>query len=117
LIIKIGAHRYQVQERAPHQDGMLNDEAHGYTLESSNLIVLSKDLPLSKKQTILLHEILHAIRFVNDGMPKPKAKDEFEDWEHYFIAMYESNLLAVLKDNPHLVEWLMEDGNMVANSY
>jgi len=44
-----------------------------------------------------------------DGMPKPSKDDDFETWEHYFIAMYESGLLAVFKDNPKLVEWLLKD--------
>jgi len=104
--IKIGAQTYTVEERSIKDDGMLNDGNHGYTVESGNLIVIDKDMPKDKKQVTLLHEILHSIRFVNDGMPKPKAKDEFEDWEHYFIALYEDNLLAVLKNNPEVKEWL-----------
>ena len=104
--IKIGAQTYTVEERSIKDDGMLNDGNHGYTVESGNLIVIDKDMPKDKKQVTLLHEIFHSIRFVNDGMPKPKAKDEFEDWEHYFIALYEDNLLAVLKNNPELKDWL-----------
>jgi Zn-dependent peptidase ImmA (M78 family) len=109
VIIKIGAHNFAVQQRAKSEDGMLNDGNHGYTLETNNLIVIDKNLSQSKKQVVLLHELLHAIRFANDGMPKPRKKDEFEEWEHYFISLYESNLLAVLKNNPHLVEWLTNE--------
>ena len=109
MIVKIGAHVYTIEERTKNADGMLNDGSHGYTLETNNLIVIDKDLSKTKKQVVLLHELLHAIRFTNDGMPKPKPKDDFEEWEHYFISLYESNLLAVLKDNPHLVEWLLHD--------
>jgi hypothetical protein len=47
----------------------------------------------------------------NDGMPRPNKDDDFEAWEHYFIAMYETGLLSVLKDNPKLVEWLTNDQN------
>jgi hypothetical protein len=47
----------------------------------------------------------------NDGMPRPNKEDDFETWEHYFIAMYETGLLSVLKDNPKLVEWLTNDQN------
>jgi hypothetical protein len=106
MIITIGAQNYLVEERSIKDDGMLNDGNHGYTVESGNLIVIDKDMPKDKKQVTLLHEILHAIRFVNDGMPKPKAKDDFEEWEHYFIALYEDNLLAVLKNNPEVKDWL-----------
>jgi len=106
MIIKVGSQEYRVEERSSKDDGMINDGNHGYTVEAGNLIVINKDVTKDKKQVTLLHEILHAIRFVNDGMPKPKAKDEFEDWEHYFIALYEDNLLAVLKNNPELKDWL-----------
>lgn len=106
MVIKIGAHEYRIEFRSKSNDGMLNDNNHGYTLEENNLIVINKDLSDSKKQVVLFHELLHAIRFVNDGMPKPRKKDDFEEWEHYFIALYENNLLAVIKDNPQLVEWI-----------
>lgn len=107
--VKIGAHNYTILERTKDEDGMLNDGSHGYTLENNNLIVISKTISHSKKQVVLLHELLHAIRFVNDGMPKPKNKDDFEEWEHYFISLYENNLLAVLKDNPQLTEWMLNE--------
>lgn len=106
LTIKIGPQNYNVVERLRQEDGMLNDGSYAYTLDHGNLIVIDKDIAQSKKQVTLLHEILHAIRFNNDALPKPKRKDDFEEWEHYFIALYEGNLLSVLKDNPQLVEWL-----------
>lgn len=62
-----------------------------------------------KQKITLLHEVLHAIRMSNEGMPKPSKDDDFEAWEHYFIAMYETGLLAVLKDNPKLTEWLLDE--------
>jgi hypothetical protein len=105
--IKIGAQEYEVVERSRQQDGMLNDGSYGYTLDGGNIIVIDKDIAISKKQVTILHEVLHAIRFNNDLLPKPKKKDDFDEWEHYFIGLYEGNLLAVLKDNPQLVEWLI----------
>jgi Mlc titration factor MtfA (ptsG expression regulator) len=104
--IKIGPQNYVVEQRSRQNDGMLNDGSYGYTLDTGNIIIIDKDIAKSKQQVTLLHEILHAIRFNNDILPKPKKKDEFDDWEHYFIGLYEGNLLAVLKDNPELVEWL-----------
>jgi Zn-dependent peptidase ImmA (M78 family) len=106
MILKINSQDYKVIERSRQEDGMLNDGSYAYTLDMGNLIVLDKDISQSKKQVTLMHEILHAIRFNNDALPKPRKKDSFEDWEHYFIAMYEGNLTAVLKENPQLVEWL-----------
>ena len=109
MIIKLGPQTYTVEQRSRGEDGMLNDGNYAYTLDTGNLIVIDKDIATSKKQVTLLHEILHAIRFNSDGMIKPRKKDDFDTWEHYFIGLYEGNLLAVLKDNPDLVEWLMND--------
>ena len=107
--VKIGPQSYKVKKRKNNKDGTLNDGAHGYTLDAGNVIVVDSGISKTKKQTTVLHEILHAIRMNNDGMPKPSKEDDFESWEHYFIALYENNFLAVLKDNPQLVEWLIED--------
>ena len=107
--IKIGPQNYLLEERSKGEDGMLNDGNYAYTLDTGNLIVLDKDIATSKKQVTVLHEILHAIRFNSDGMIKPRKKDDFDVWEHYFIGLYENNLLGVLKDNPDLVEWLLSE--------
>jgi Mlc titration factor MtfA (ptsG expression regulator) len=107
--VKIGPQTFNVIERDPDEDGMLNDGAYGYTIDGKNLIVIAAGLNRSKQQVTLLHEILHAVRMSNDGMPRPSKDDDFESWEHYFIAMYETGLLAVLKDNPKLREWLVND--------
>jgi len=109
--VKVGPQVYDIVKRNTNEDGTLNDGAHGYTLDSGNIIVVDSAITKTKKQVTVLHEILHAIRMNNDGMPKPGKEDDFETWEHYFIALYENNLLAVLKDNPKLVEWLTKNGN------
>jgi IrrE N-terminal-like domain len=105
--IKIGPQTFDIVVRDPKQDGMLNDGAYGYTLDGSNVIVLNASNSNGKQQITLLHEILHAVRMNYEGMPKPSKEDDFEAWEHYFIAMYETGLLGVLKDNPKLVETLL----------
>lgn len=107
--VKVGPQKFTVIERNPSEDGMLNDGAYGYTLDGKNLIVLASGLGNGKQQVTMLHEVLHAVRMNYEGMPRPTKEDDFEAWEHYFIAMYETGLLAVLKDNPKLVEWLLKD--------
>jgi len=107
--VKIGPQIFNIVERSNNEDGTLNDGAYGYTLESGNLIVISSEIGNGKQKVTLLHEILHAIRMNAEGMLKPGKEDDFEAWEHYFIGLYESNLLAVLKDNPKLVEWLINE--------
>lgn len=109
MIIKINSQKYTTLERSRKEDGMLNDGSYGYTIDNGNIIVIDSEIAKSKKQVTMLHEILHAIRFNNDNLPKPKRKDDFEAWEHYFIALYEGNLLSVLKENPELVKWLLDD--------
>jgi Mlc titration factor MtfA (ptsG expression regulator) len=113
--IKIGPQTFSVVKRSNNEDGMLNDGAYGYTLESGNLIVINSEIGNGKQKVTLLHEILHAIRMNAEGMPKPSKDDDFESWEHYFIGLYESNLLAVLKDNPKLVEWLTNEQPKTSN--
>ena len=111
--IKIGSQTWTVEERLKTIDGMLNDDSFGYTLQQSNLIVLDKGLPPSRKRQTLLHELLHAIRYTNSSGIKPNLEDVLPaeviaTWEHYFIGIYEDGLLSVLRDNPALVTFLLE---------
>jgi hypothetical protein len=53
-----------------------------------------------------MHEILHAMRMIfENGMPKKKA--DFDEWEHFFIGVYENSFLMLMRDNPELMEWLV----------
>jgi len=106
--VKIGPQVFDIEFRNPQKDGMLNDGNIGYTLDAGNLIVISNDLSLSKQQVTLLHEILHAMRMIfENGMPKKGAK--YDEWEHYFIGVYENSILMLMRDNPELMEWLGSD--------
>jgi len=108
-IIQIGAQEFTISQRSKKEDGMLNEGAYGYTLETENLIVIDADIHVSKKRVTVIHEIMHAIRIINDSPIKPNKEDEFEDVEHYFISMWEANLIQVLRDNPKLKNWIFED--------
>lgn len=107
--VKIAGQTYTILERAAKEDGTLNDANYGYTLDTGNLIVLDKTMALGKKQQTLLHEVMHAIRMVFDGAKKPTKKDDYETWEHHFIGTFEAGMLAFLKDNPDVVEWLTSE--------
>lgn len=104
----IGTQVWAVVEHTSKEDGMLYEDNYGYTLERRNMIVIDKDASDSRKRQVLLHEILHAIRFTFFTGNKMAPKLNFEDTEHYFIGMYEETLLMVLKDNPGLVAYLLE---------
>ena len=112
--VKIGAQVWDIIERSRDDDGLINDDSYGYTLQKSNVIVLDKNCPPSRKRQTLFHELFHAIRFSNGASGiKPSLEDVLPHevlgtWEHYFIAMYEDTMLSMLRDNPKLAAYLLE---------
>ena len=108
VTIKVGTQDWTIVEHTSKEDGMLYEDNYGYTLERRNMIVIDKDASDSRKKQVLIHEILHAIRFTFFTGNKMAPKLSFEDTEHYFIGMYEETLLMVLQDNPPLVEYLLD---------
>lgn len=108
VTIKVGTQDWTIVEHTSKEDGMLYEDNYGYTLERRNMIVIDKDASDSRKKQVLVHEILHAIRFTFFTGNKMAPKLSFEDTEHYFIGMYEETLLMVLQDNPPLVEYLLD---------
>jgi len=105
--INIGTQVWTIVEHTSKEDGMLYEDNYGYTMERRNMIVLDKDASDSRKRQVLMHEILHAIRFTFFTGSKMNPKLNFEDTEHYFIGMYEETLLMVFKDNPQLLDYLL----------
>lgn len=111
--VKIGAQDWSIIERTPNEDGMLNDDAYAYTLERSNLIVLHKELPATRKRQVLLHELMHAIYSsethsnIKPDMEDAKPDEVINVWEHWFIGIYENKLLGLMRENPKLMEYLL----------
>ena len=103
--VLLGSQLWSVTEADSNTDPSLYENVFGYTLERSNRIVLDKDLPLSRKRQVFLHELLHAMRFTF-GNPTLPVKGDVSDWEHYFIAIYEEGVLLMLRDNPEVLEYL-----------
>jgi hypothetical protein len=104
----IGTQVWQILERDRASDGMLSEPNFGYTLSQDNLIVIDNLLTPSRKKQTLLHEILHAIRYTFDNSVTPTKKDDLGVWEHYFIGLYEEGLLLTIRDNPDLLDYLLE---------
>jgi hypothetical protein len=105
--VRVGAQVFKIEERSVKQDGTLNDNAYGYTLDQGNLIIIDANIAFTKKQQTLLHEIIHAIGMVyGSGQREPTPKDTYEIWEHHFIGIWESPMLSFIKDNPEIVTWL-----------
>lgn len=110
--VRIGAQVFSIEERDPKKDGMLNDGSYGYTLDGKNLIVIDSTIHITKKQVTLLHEIMHAARMVwENPTSKPGKSAGHDEWEHYFIGLWETSLLLIMRDNPKLVEWLTKDSS------
>ena len=111
--IKIGAQVWTVIERSFIDDGMISDGTYGYTLQKTNVIVIDKDCPVSRKRQTLFHELFHAVRYssgntgIKPNMEEVQPQDVILTWEHYFIGMYEDTLLSVLRDNPTLATYLL----------
>ena len=111
--IKIGAQDWTIIERDRADDGFIADDAYGYTLQKTNVIVLDKHCPPSRKRQTLFHELFHAIRYSNGSSGiKPDMENIQPDeiiltWEHYFIAMYEDTMLNILRENPAVMDYLL----------
>lgn len=105
--VRIGSQVWSVSEvkRKNQPDG----EHYGFTNDKDASITIDSELPLGLKRVTLLHEILHAIRFTFGGSFSPSKNTSFEEWEHYWIGLYEEPLVMVLRDNPELVEFLLND--------
>jgi hypothetical protein len=113
--IKVGAQDWTVIERDRADDGYIAEDSYGYTLHKTNVIILDKHCPPSRKRQTLFHELFHAIRFSNGSSGiKPDMENILPDeviptWEHYFIAMYEDTMLSILRENPKLTEYLLSN--------
>jgi hypothetical protein len=104
----IGPQEFKIEFRSTREDGMLNENSYGYTLDQGNLIVIASDVSKSKQKVTLVHEMLHAARMIFEGSSKPQKKAEYEEWEHHFIGVFENAFLLIIRDNPDLIEWLAE---------
>ena len=107
--IKIGPQVFDIIERANTEDGMLNDGSYGYTLDTHNIIVIDKNIHPTKKQVTLFHEVMHAARMVFENPTKPTKGASFDEWEHFFIGIWETSILMIFKDNPNFLEYLLGD--------
>jgi Mlc titration factor MtfA (ptsG expression regulator) len=106
--VKIGPQTYNIEYRYSHEDGMLSDGSHGYTLDQGNLIVIANELSVGKQKVVVMHEILHAMRMIfENGLPEKEA--DYEKWEHFFIGVYENALIMFMRDNPEIIDWMMTE--------
>lgn len=110
-LVKIGQREFKIILRGADTDPTLEDLC-AYTMINADTIVIKNDLGVGTTRATVLHELLHAIRLVNENdfnsnIYKEKKNLTKEEWEHYFIGIYEDNLVGVLRDNPELVSYLL----------
>lgn len=107
--LKIGTQTWTVAEVKPKHNAAFAEGLYGQTMGKEQTIILDAEMPNDSKRITLFHELLHAIRFVFGGSYTPPPKTSFEEWEHYFIGIYEEPVVMVLRDNPELVAYLLGD--------
>lgn len=111
--VKIGTQNWTVIERSADLDDALSSSAYGYTLTRSSTIIIDANATPSRKRQTLLHELMHAIRysFGNPTVPSPNDDESktTDAWEHYFIGMYEEGVLAILRENKNVLDYLLSE--------
>lgn len=55
----------------------------------------------------ILHEVMHACFYAAHGWGDEDVDTSKRDWEEYIISAIDTPLLIVLRDNPHLLKWLV----------
>lgn len=107
--IRVGTHKFEVVENKRKHDVDIRDNGtYGYCIDKDNAIVLDKDMPLTMKRITLFHEMLHAVRFIYGGNHRPKKDTTYEEWEHFWIGIYEEPVVQILRENPDLVAFLLD---------
>jgi hypothetical protein len=103
--VKIGTQVWEITEQK-RKHSVTNDH-FGFTSLANNSIVLDSEQVPSMKRVTLFHELLHAIKITFGGSYQPGKGTSFEEFEHYFIGLYEEPVILMLKDNPELLEFLL----------
>lgn len=107
--VKIGSQVWEISEQKRKHNAEFLDGTYGYTIDKDNTIIIDAEMANSVKRVTLFHEILHAVRFIFGGSFKPGKSTTYEEWEHYFIGLYEEPMLMVLRDNPELLAFLLSN--------
>lgn len=98
-VIKIGLHSYRVKP------GVIDDSRgflFGRTTSRATLIEVDHTVAASQIRDTVLHEVLHAV--INDF---PHELDN--DAEEALVRGLAPGVLAVLRDNPQLIAFLLKD--------
>lgn len=93
--VKVGGFHYTIEMRSEQQmPGLL-----GATNPDLLAIWILEGMPKDRERVVLLHELTHAVKDLGTREHKPLDDDEF-------LAVTTPMLLAVLRDNPRLRDYL-----------
>lgn len=104
--VKIGSQVWEVSEQK-RKHAM--DNHYGITNGKDNSIVIDAELSPSMARVTLFHELLHAIRITFGGSLAPNKWLDYTEAEHFWIGLYEEPVVAMLRDNPELVKYLVDE--------
>ena len=104
--VRIGSQLWEISEQKRKHS---SDGHYGFTQQKDNTIVIDAELSVSMKRVTLFHELLHAVRITFGGSFVPGKGTSYEDWEHYFIGLYEEPVVMLLRDNPDLLAFLSDE--------
>lgn len=112
--IKVGPFHYMVEQNrhAINHASVTSGEVLLGQCDHDHLVIrLSPDMPRERAAEVLLHETLHAITHLTGAI-----KDLGYDIEEAMVNRVAPALLAVLRENPDLVDVLLDrrrDGNAI----
>jgi hypothetical protein len=100
--VKVGAFTYAVEFERDITDAK---EAEGTVLTTQGRILIHDGMPGDRTREAFLHELLHAA--IDQTPLRAKDKDGRDD-EEDTVAALSPLLFRVLRENPRLVAWLVE---------
>lgn len=106
-IVMIGTQAYEIVEHKRKHDSELTDGSYGYTIDRDNTIVIDGEMPIGMKRVTLFHELLHAIRYIYGGSYRPRKDTTYEEWEHYWVGLYEEPFMLMMRNNPEVVAFFL----------
>lgn len=111
--VKVGNHQYSIVWLTTDEwlQGHHPDEADGTTYSRANIIVIKLDSEAQEShyQEVVVHEVMHAVWDETMATHYHGNVDE-EEREEFLVGLTSPAMLAVLKDNSHLVKYLVSDG-------
>lgn len=98
--IKLGPYLYRIEMVKSLQDGKGTD-LMGHCKSGEHLIELREELPPDRERAVLLHELMHAMWEM--GALEEETKEELA------VLILSPLLLGVMKENPKLMEYLLNE--------